>query len=203
MKVALAQSNTRVGAIDSNTESLIATAIRARDELGAELVLFPELTLSGYPPEDLLLHGGLRRRIGDAIERVRREVTGITVCFGAPEYDGNRIYNSAFVVRDGEVVAVHRKWKLPNYAVFDEMRYFTSGDTPTVFEMGGVSFGLIVCEDAWFPEPAAAAAAANDDDDKGQDQNAFTHARFNREYRRCHDPGKPGQQCTEREYQAV
>jgi NAD+ synthase (glutamine-hydrolysing) len=160
VKLALAQLNTRVGAIDSNTDSLIAAALKARDELRAELIVFPELALSGYPPEDLLLHKGLRRRVEDAAARVLSEVRGIAVCFGLPEYVGDRIYNSAVVARDGKRLATHRKWILPNYAVFDEKRYFESGLDPTVFELAGVRFGLIICEDAWYPEPAAAVAAA-------------------------------------------
>ena len=159
MKIALAQLNTRVGAIDQNTDRLIETSRRARDELGADLILFPELTLSGYPPEDLLLHSGLRRRVRDAAARVLAEVEGITVCFGLPEYVGSEVFNSAFVARDGRMLARHRKWILPNYAVFDEKRYFQSGTEPTVFTCGGVRFGLIVCEDAWYPGPAAACAA--------------------------------------------
>ena len=140
MKIALAQANTRVGAIDSNTDDLIAAAHRARDEQAAELILFPELTLCGYPPEDLLLHKGLRRRVEDAAERVCAEVSGITVCFGLPEYIGDSIFNGAMVVRDGRVLARYRKWILPNYAVFDEKRYFQSGTEPAVFEAGGVRF---------------------------------------------------------------
>ena len=104
MKIALAQLNTRVGAIDHNTDSLITTAHRARDELGAELVLFPELTLSGYPPEDLLLHSGLRRRVGDACNRVLNEVHDVAVCFGLPEFEDDAIFNSALVVRDGSTL---------------------------------------------------------------------------------------------------
>jgi NAD+ synthase (glutamine-hydrolysing) len=160
VKIALAQSNTRVGAIDRNTDSLIATANRARDELGASLVVFPELALSGYPPEDLLLHNGFRRSVGDAARRVLEEVSGITVCFGLPEYADDKIYNGAIVARDGQILAKHRKWMLPNYAVFDEKRYFEAGDEATIFELDGLRFGLIICEDLWFPAPAAAAAAA-------------------------------------------
>jgi NAD+ synthase (glutamine-hydrolysing) len=160
VRIALAQINTRVGAIDRNTQSLIDAANRARDELGAELIVFPELTLSGYPPEDLLLHRGLRRRVGDAATRVLDEVRGITICFGLPEYVGDAIYNCAMVAADGHVIATHRKWILPNYAVFDEKRYFQSGNEPTVFELAGVRFGLIICEDAWYPGPAAACATA-------------------------------------------
>jgi NAD+ synthase (glutamine-hydrolysing) len=160
VKIALAQSNTRVGAIDRNTDSLLATAARARDEFGASLVVFPELALSGYPPEDLLLHSGFRQRVGDAAARVIAEARDITVCFGLPEYVGDAIYNSAIVARDGEILATHRKWMLPNYAVFDEKRYFQPGHEATIFELEGTRFGLIVCEDLWFPEPTAAAAAA-------------------------------------------
>jgi NAD+ synthase (glutamine-hydrolysing) len=160
VKIALAQLNTRVGAIDRNTEILIAAAGRARDEQGADLIVFPELTLSGYPPEDLLLHKGLRRRVEEAVARVLDEVRGIAVCFGLPEYVGDSIFNSAAVAVDGRIVATHRKWILPNYAVFDELRYFQPGTQPTVFELGGMRIGLIVCEDAWYPAPAAAAAGA-------------------------------------------
>jgi NAD+ synthase (glutamine-hydrolysing) len=163
VKIALAQSNTRVGAIDRNTDSLIATATRARDEFGADLVVFPELALTGYPPEDLLFHNGFRRSVHDAATRVVEELSGITVCFGLPEYADDRIYNAAIVARDGDILARHRKWMLPNYAVFDEKRYFESGDEATVFELGGIRFGLIICEDLWFAEPAAAAAAAGAD----------------------------------------
>jgi NAD+ synthase (glutamine-hydrolysing) len=163
VKVALAQSNTRVGAIDRNTESLIAEAHRARDEFGADLVVFPELTLSGYPPEDLLLHKGLQRKVEEAAARVVGEVRGITVCFGLPEYVDDRIYNSAVVARDGKLIATHRKWMLPNYSVFDEKRYFQPGDSSTLFVIGDTRFGLIICEDAWFPEPAAACTAAGAD----------------------------------------
>lgn len=160
MKIALAQSNTRVGAIDLNTDSLLATAARARDELGASLVVFPELALSGYPPEDLLLHNGFRRSVIDAANRVVEELRGITVCFGLPEYIDDKTYNSAVVARDGAILATHRKWMLPNYAVFDEKRYFEAGNSATTFEHEDARIGLIVCEDVWFPGPTAAAARA-------------------------------------------
>ena len=153
MRIALAQINTRVGAIDANAQSVLDTAVEARDELGCELVLFPELTLSGYPPEDLLFHRGLRDRVEAAFARVRDEVTGIAMCLGYPEYEGDAIYNSAAMLRDGELLANHRKSALPNYAVFDEKRYFDAGTDPTVTEVGGCRFGVIVCEDAWTPEP--------------------------------------------------
>jgi NAD+ synthase (glutamine-hydrolysing) len=159
VKIGLAQLNTRVGGIDSNTRKVLDYAQRARS-LGCDLVLFPELALCGYPPEDLLLHRGLRSRVQAAFANVLGRVAGIALYFGYPEYDGERIYNSAALVRDGRVLANHRKQLLPNYAVFDEKRYFQPGTTATVADLDGRRLGLIVCEDAWEPGPCAAAAAA-------------------------------------------
>ncbi len=159
MKIGLAQLNTRVGDIDANTKKVLEYSTRA-SELGCELVLFPELTLSGYPPEDLLLHRGLRNRVEAAFEQIRAAVDGIAIYLGYPEYDGDAIYNSAALLRDGKLLANHRKQVLPNYAVFDEKRYFQAGTSATVATLGDHRFGLIVCEDAWAPEPCAGAAAA-------------------------------------------
>ena len=160
MRAALAQLDTRVGAIDYNTDLLIEAIERARGELGCDLVLFAELAVCGYPPEDLLFHRGLRERVARACVAINDATAGITVCYGYPEYVGDLIYNSAAVVRDGRVLANHRKWLLPNYAVFDEERYFAEGDEPTVFPVAGIRCGLLVCEDAWSAGPSAAAAAA-------------------------------------------
>jgi NAD+ synthase (glutamine-hydrolysing) len=160
VKLGLAQINTRVGGIDTNTDLVLATAARARDELDCDLVIFPELTLSGYPPEDLLLHRGMRLRVEAALERVRRGVRGIAVYVGYPEYAGGKIYNAAALIRDGEILARHRKLVLPNYSVFDEKRYFTPGNQATVVELDGIRLGLTICEDVWEAPPAAAAKAA-------------------------------------------
>jgi len=160
MKIALAQINTRVGGIDQNTAKVLDAAARARDELGCDLVLFPELTLSGYPPEDLLLHRGLRNRVEAAFERVRTSVSGIAMYLGYPEYQGEFIYNAGALILNGDVLAKHRKRVLPNYGVFDEKRYFQPGMKTTVASVKGVSFGLIICEDAWDPEPSRACAEA-------------------------------------------
>jgi NAD+ synthase (glutamine-hydrolysing) len=159
VKIGLAQVNTRVGAIDANATKVLEYAAQARSQ-GCELVLFPELTLCGYPPEDLLLHRGLRDRVAAALKTVRAGVQGITICIGYPEYDDAFIYNSAALLRDGQVLANHRKQALPNYAVFDEKRYFQPGQTATVADVGGCRFGLVICEDAWVPEPCEATAAA-------------------------------------------
>ena len=160
MKIGLAQLNTHVGAIDTNTEKVLTTARRARDEFDCDLVVFPELTLSGYPPEDLLLHGGMRRRVEAALEEVRRGAEGIAVYVGFPEYVGDVIYNSGALFCDGKELARHRKQALPNYAVFDEKRYFESGKGPTVVDFRGVKMGLTICEDTWEPGPCSAARKA-------------------------------------------
>ncbi len=163
MKVALAQLNTHVGAIDANVEAVLATARHARDELGCELAVFPELTLCGYPPEDLLFHRGMRLRVGVALERVRQGISGIAAYVGFPQYDGELIYNAGAFIADGRIHAIHRKIALPNYSVFDEKRYFAPGTDPTVVEYRGVRLGLTICEDSWQPEPCRATAAAGAD----------------------------------------
>ena len=163
MRIALAQLNTRVGAIEANTDSVIESAARARDELRCDLVLVPELALSGYPPEDLLLHSGLRKRLAAAFDRVCREVSGIALYMGYPEYAGDFIYNSGALIRDGRVLANHRKQVLPNYAVFDEKRYFQPGNGATVVDVAGHGCGLVICEDVWDPQPCRASVAAGAD----------------------------------------
>ncbi|GFE79077.1 NAD+ synthase [Steroidobacter agaridevorans] len=159
LRIALAQLNLFVGDVAGNAQRLIDTAAQARDELQADLVLFPELSLSGYPPEDLLFHSGLRRQVKTALDRVRQETSGITVVAGYPEYADEGIYNAAAVLRDGATVANYRKQELPNYSVFDEKRYFKHGRDTCIFELKGIRVALLICEDIWEPNPARAAKA--------------------------------------------
>ena len=159
LKIALAQLDLLVGAVRGNLERVISETRRARDELQADLVLFPELTLSGYPPEDLLFHRGLRLQIGQALKELTQAVPEIGVMVGYPEYDQGHIYNAACLMRGGRVLAQHRKACLPNYKVFDEKRYFTAGTEATVVDFDGFRLGLLICEDAWEPQPAAGARA--------------------------------------------
>jgi NAD+ synthase (glutamine-hydrolysing) len=160
LRCVLAQLNLVVGDVEGNTSRIIAAANRARDELSADVVMMPELAVSGYPPEDLLFHSGMRSQVARSIGRLKAEVRGITLIAGYPEYDGDHIFNSALVVRDGTVLANHRKACLPNYRVFDEKRYFTPGTKPTVVELNGIKAGILVCEDIWEPEPAGQACGA-------------------------------------------
>ena len=160
LRVCLAQLNMHVGAIDANTDRLLAAIARARDELGCDVVAFPELAISGYPPEDLLFHTGMRVRIEQALERVQHAAEGIAVLVGFPEYRDGLIYNAAALFEHGRTRAVYRKEVLPNYSVFDEKRYFAPGDEAVVESLGGVALGVQVCEDIWQPGPCARAHAA-------------------------------------------
>ena len=160
LRCVMAQLNLVVGDVDGNTTRIVAAANEARDRWAADVVLLPELAVSGYPPEDLLFHSGMRLQVAKSLERLKREIRGITLVAGYPEYDGNRIYNAAAVICDGVMLANHRKACLPNYRVFDEKRYFTPGTDPTVLDINGFKAGILVCEDVWEAQPAAQARAA-------------------------------------------
>jgi len=158
--IALAQTNLLVGDVQGNAARMVTAARRARAELGADLVMFPELALSGYPPEDLLFHRGFRRQVEAGLARVCAEAGEAAVLVGFPEYTRAGIYNSAALIAGGETLAIHRKAELPNYKVFDEKRYFRPGAQPTVAELKGFKVGLLVCEDIWERESAQLARAA-------------------------------------------
>ena len=160
VKVALAQVDLAVGDVAGNTEKIIEYASRARNELGAELVVFPELSICGYPPEDLLFHVGLRYKVENALAEIRAQVSGIAILIGYPEYDEDHIYNTCSVFQDGEVLAHYRKQSLPNYSVFDEERYFTRGKEASVFTINGIRIGLNICEDVWSSGPMDANRSA-------------------------------------------
>jgi NAD+ synthase (glutamine-hydrolysing) len=160
LRCVMAQLNLVVGDVDGNTSRIVAAANEARDIYRADLVMLPELAVSGYPPEDLLFHSGMRLQVAKSLERLRREVSGITLIAGYPEYVGSAIFNAAVVIRDGKIIANHRKACLPNYRVFDEKRYFTPGTQPTIIELNGIRAGVLVCEDVWDSAPARQAREA-------------------------------------------
>ncbi len=160
LRLALAQLDFTVGDVAGNTQRVIDTANRARDEHRADVVLFPELTLSGYPPEDLLFHAGLRKQVAVGLGRVCAEVRGIDAIVGYPEYAGNVIYNAAAFLHGGIVTANHRKRELPNYKVFDEKRYFKPGTESTIVDLKGIRTAILICEDIWESTPALAAKHA-------------------------------------------
>jgi NAD+ synthase (glutamine-hydrolysing) len=149
MRVALAQINTVVGDIPGN-ERRILDALDAAKAADAQLVVFPELAVTGYPPEDLLLKEHFLADAREALDRIAGSVTGIVAVIGFPERTDD-VYNAAALCADGGVQAVYRKMHLPNYGVFDEIRYFQSGPGPAIFELDGVKVGLTICEDVWLP----------------------------------------------------
>ena len=160
VKLALAQLDLAVGDVAGNADKIIDYATRARDEQGADLVVFPELSVCGYPPEDLLFHSGLRRNVEDALTRIREAVRDIALLIGFPEYEDDHIFNTSAVFKNGKLLCRYRKQKLPNYAVFDEERYFTAGKEAAVFTMNGVRIGLNICEDLWQSSPLVSSRAA-------------------------------------------
>ncbi len=157
LRVALAQINTTVGDLDGNVAKVIEYGKRARD-LGADVVAFPELTIPGYPPEDLLLRRNFIEDNRKALDRVAASLPGIAAVVGFVDSDSD-IYNAAAVLYDGRVAGVYRKEFLPNYGVFDEKRYFRAGERPQVFEIAGASVGVNICEDIWYPEGPTQAQA--------------------------------------------
>ncbi len=158
--VVIAQQNYLVGDISANATKIIKAALRARDEFQADVILFPELTLTGYPPEDLLLRPGLHRAVHQALESIQAQVTGIDIVVGFPAQTDAGLFNAAAVLRDGQRIATYHKCHLPNYNVFDEKRYFTAGNKPCVVDIAGVSMGLTICEDIWYSEPMRQAKQA-------------------------------------------
>lgn len=160
LRLALAQLDCCVGDIEGNTAAIIAAVTRARDVLEAHLVVFPELAITGYPPEDLLFRPGLHRRVEAALARITHETRGIHALVGHPEHTPEGLYNSASLLHDGRRVLSYRKQRLPNYAVFDEKRYFIAGRAPRVVDIAGYRIGLGICEDIWDPATSVAARDA-------------------------------------------
>jgi NAD+ synthase len=160
LKIYLAQLNATVGAIDENCNQIMETyndAIR----LSADLVLTPELSVVGYPPEDLVLKPFFIRKVEDAIERLKQETIGAGkpgLIVGVPRYDGDILRNASLLIENGEISAVRYKHKLPNYGVFDEKRVFTEAEAPLPMEFRGVKLGVMVCEDMWFDSAAKSLA---------------------------------------------
>ena len=153
MRIALAQIDSVVGDLDGNRRRILERLEEARGE-GADLVLFPELTVTGYPPEDLLLKPGFVRAARRSLEEIAAATTGTTALVGVPWFEGD-LYNACAVCADGELKAVYRKRFLPNYGVFDEDRYFAPGHDLLLLRLGEVLVGPTICEDVWQPGPPA------------------------------------------------
>jgi len=159
-RLILAQCNFCVGDIIGNTEKIVTVAKRALGEFKADAVVFPELAITGYPPEDLLFRPGLHRGVAASLKKIADAVRDINIFVGYPEIDGDSIYNSCAVFYGGNLISNYRKQALPNYAVFDEKRYFKPGAQSTIVEIAGIKVGVNICEDIWSPESAIQAKDA-------------------------------------------
>jgi NAD+ synthetase len=148
MRIAIGQINCTVGDLSGNARKILEFADRARAQ-GADILLTPELSLCGYPPEDLLLREDFRSACDRALGELASKVKGISVVVGHPHQVGGRLYNAASVLQDGGIAAVYHKLDLPNYTVFDEERYFESDGSPCVVEVNGIRIGVNICEDVW------------------------------------------------------
>ncbi len=160
LRVVMAQLDFLVGDIQGNIAKFMTAAVDARDRLRADVIVFPELTVTGYPPEDLLLRPSFIRQVEPAMQRLRMEIEGITAVVGYPAATSEGLRNSAAVIRDGAIQAVYHKQLLPNYGVFDEKRYFIAGAEPTVVVINNVRVGITICEDVWQLDPVQKAVAA-------------------------------------------
>lgn len=152
LKIAVFQFNPIVGDLSGNTDKLI-DAINQAKQNQCDLFISTELAISGYPPEDLLLRSDFYMRSEEQLERLNT-ITGITLVIGAARQANKLNYNSAYVIRDGQNLGIYDKQLFPNYGVFDEKRYFKSGNTSLVFTCQGVKIGIVICEDIWGSEPA-------------------------------------------------
>ncbi len=160
----MGQINPVVGDVAGNVNKIIETAQQARKQFNADLIVFPELTLTGYPPEDLLLRPGLLKRVRKALTTLASKLDNVAVLIGHPDGDvGSALYNSASLIDEGKLVCTYHKQQLPNYGVFDEKRYFIEGENATVFDFRGLKIGITICEDIWFTQPSIKAKSAGAD----------------------------------------
>lgn len=157
IRIFMAQANLLVGAIDANTTKVISCAKQAM-KLGGDVVVFPELTLTGYPPEDLLLRPSLDLRIQKAVNRIVDASLSIVIVIGAPQREHGKLYNSAIIIESGKCLGVYHKQALPNYQVFDERRYFAAASDACVLNLRGCQIGFTICEDLWNENPVRQAS---------------------------------------------
>lgn len=160
VKFAIAQYNFLVGDIEGNCKKIVEGIAVAKEQLNADCVVFSELAILGYPPEDLVFRTNIINRIKKAIKEIQDHSQAITVVVGSPWEDGGNYYNAALVIQEGCVIDRYFKMSLPNYNVFDEKRYFVQGDKPCVFKINGVFVGVTICEDIWDENPIKLSKAA-------------------------------------------
>lgn len=161
INIILAQLNLTVGDIEGNTNKIIASLTEATFKHNADIIIFPELSISSYPPEDLLLRPAFNEYVRTALDRIVKETKNIHVILGYPIKQNGKLYNACSLINDGKILKTYYKQHLPNYGVFDEKRYFTAGDETCLFEINGITAALSICEDIWVHEPINEAAKAD------------------------------------------
>ncbi len=154
-RIAVAQLNFLVGDIKGNTQ-IILDCIQKAKQASVDLLIFPELALSGYPPEDLLLRENFKIQIQHALKIIQEKSSGIAILLGHPDYNFEGVFNAATLIEDKKIVSTYHKQCLPNYGVFDERRYFKPGNSDGLFKIKGLSIGILICEDLWYSKPASA-----------------------------------------------
>jgi len=159
LRIYSAQINPVVGDFSGNTQKLLAACEQAR-QAGADLLMTPEMLLTGYPPEDLLFRPALQEKVQTQLDRLAVEVKDLTVIVGYPVIRNGQVFNAAGVLHQGQWIAEYHKACLPNDQVFDEKRYYAAGEQPVVVELKGIKLGLLICEDLWHPGPAQASVGA-------------------------------------------
>jgi NAD+ synthase (glutamine-hydrolysing) len=159
IRIVLAQLNLKVGDIAGNLQKHIDAANKARDTLSADIIVFPELSLTGYSPEDLLLRRAFIDEARDALKKLKSEIKNIYCLVGHPFADHHHLFNACTLFHDGKVLARYAKQKLPNYGIFDEGRYFTPGISSVIVPIRGLSTGIVICEDLWRLGPTHDAAS--------------------------------------------
>lgn len=152
LKIVVAQIELTIGDLEKNKAKVLESVAESRDKHQADIVLFPELCLTGYPPEDLLLRDDFHETVEKYKNDIVAQITGIDAIISFPHKTEQGLFNAAALVRDGKIVEYYYKQLLPNYSVFDEKRYFTRGTKPCVFEKNGINIGINICEDIWFPD---------------------------------------------------
>ncbi|MGI8828001.1 MAG: NAD+ synthase [Chloroflexota bacterium] len=183
LRVALAQSNFMVGALDDNANRIIGL-IRQAEEQKVDIVAFSELAVTGYPPEDLVLKPEFVADNLRALGRVAEATRDITAIVGFVDSDGSDIYNAAAIIQQGRVIGCHRKFYLPNYAVFDEQRYFRAGSDWAVYSVRGVKIGVTICEDIWYPiGPGELQAIAGAEVIVNINASPYRHGKYDQRYR--------------------
>jgi len=150
LTIVMAQQNALVGAVERNAEKILAT-IHAHPH--ADLIVFPELALTGYPPEDWLFRKEFQKRVIQTLEKLCQAIGDVYAAIGHPRWEGENCFNSVSIIHHGKIILSYDKQCLPNYGVFDERRYFTEGNKTGIFELKGTKIGVLICEDLWHPGP--------------------------------------------------